>query len=277
MTIYLDSLILTNIYVNFFILKSVCFITHTFLSFKRIIIGSVIGSLFSIIAILDIRNFFVLILIKFLTTFIIALSVFYKCKLAKLFKYTIMLFFVSFAFFGVASLICKLFKSEIIFINNFTVYFDISGFILMISTVISYILVAYITNILNVKFNKYKSYKINVKIKGREFEFCGICDSANNLFDVFSGKPVIVCNSKDLWGLFFKSDENVSIENILEKGFRFTPFSTISNNGFLPIFKADEICIFSETNEEKLVDAYIGISQNQNREENAIFNPTLLV
>lgn len=57
-SIYLDVLIVLNIYVNYFLLRATAKFTHTPLKTIRCIISSAIGSLFSLTILLPAGNFF---------------------------------------------------------------------------------------------------------------------------------------------------------------------------------------------------------------------------
>ncbi len=280
MTIYLDSLIITNIYVNFFLIKALFRITHTKITFKGNLLGAVIGSITSIFMIFPIENNIFSLIVKLIFAFIIVFSVNFKLDIKKIAKLSFLFFGISFGFYGVITLICTLVETKLILLNNFTVYFDISTFALMVGTIISYVVVTFLERFLRVHFSKAKSYFVTVKIKGKTYSFKGICDSGNNLFDMFSGQPVVVCNSYNLYSeIFPRNDEEKEIDPIelIEKGARLTPYSTIMGNGFIPILKAEKLIISSVLNEEKEVDCYVGITQNKGREENAIFNPAILV
>ena len=63
-SIYLDVLIVLNIYVNYFLLRATAKFTHTPLKTIRCIISSVIGSLFSLTILLPAGNFLIPLAIK---------------------------------------------------------------------------------------------------------------------------------------------------------------------------------------------------------------------
>ena len=63
-SIYLDVLIVLNIYVNFFLLRATARFTHTPLKTSRCVLSSVLGSLFSLTIFLPVSNFFITLLIK---------------------------------------------------------------------------------------------------------------------------------------------------------------------------------------------------------------------
>ena len=174
-------------------------------------------------------------------------------------------------------------NASAIIVHNYSVYFNISVLTLAISTIIAYIIICIITLILDKKFNINHSYKINLKLFGKMYLLNAICDSGNSLIDTFSGKPVIICNSKEIAEIANIDDnKKYSAEEYLDvmknfKGLRLLPYATIGNKGIIPAFLAESIIISNEKNEVKPVDAYIGLCINKSSSYEAIFNPRLLI
>ena len=75
-------LIVLNIYVTFFLIKATARFTHSPLLSARLIVSSVIGSLFSLVMLLPRINFLLLFTVKVLAAFIIVLIAFVNPKLA---------------------------------------------------------------------------------------------------------------------------------------------------------------------------------------------------
>ncbi len=281
--IYLDVLLITNIYVNYFLLKGTARISHTALTVKRCIAASVFGSVTAMTIFFPVMNFFVIAVIKLLGAMFIIRVAFAKLSLKRFIKLTLIFFGISFIFGGVMVAICEITKASAIIVNNYSLYFDISTFTLAVSTIIAYVVICVICNILDKKCNANHSFKVIVELCGERLSLGGICDTGNSLVDTFTGKPVIICHSEKLFKLA-NLDENkqYDAEGYLDalkgfKGVRLLPYSTICNSGIIPAFLADGILIENEKGEIKPVDAYIGLSQKQNSEFEAIFNPRLLI
>ena len=281
--IYLDVFIITNIYVNYFLLKSTSRISHTKLTIKKCALASVIGIFPSLIILLPQCPIQVLAIIKFSSALLIVAIAFLKVKLSQLIKLTIIFFTISFIFSGAMTFITQITKISAILINNYTVYFDISTFTLVVSTIVSYCVVSVVSLILDRKMNSNHSYTVSVSFKGNNYVFSGIGDTGNTLVDGFSGKPVIICDSIKLANnLNIDTNKNYSTSEYMElfvdfKGFRLLPYSTIGNKGIIPAFLVDNIFIIDENKNIKNIDAYIALSSNLNGGENAIFNPRLLI
>lgn len=280
--IYLDVLIITNIYVNYFLLKSTARITHTALTTKRCIIASIVGIITAFIIFLPEQSMIFVSLLKLAGALFIVRIAFKKVSIKQLIRLTVVFFVVSFIFSGIMMLISQITKVSTIIVNNYSVYFDISLLTLAISTIIAYTAICIVTYIFDKKCNLNYSYKVKVKLFGDEYLFDGVCDTGNSLIDAFTGKPVIICNSSEIASIAnLEKDRNYSTEDYLEhfknfKGLRLLSYSTIGNQGIIPAFQADSIIISNENNVEKPVDAYIGLCLSNNTHK-AIFNPRLLI
>ena len=281
-SIYLDVLIITNIYINYFLIKATARFTHTALKISRCIIGSSVGAVFSLIILLPLRNNVIILLLKLLSAFVIIIVSYYKITLKRLIKLTFIFFVINFAFAGIITLICEITKLKVIVINNYCVYFDIPILFFAVSTIIAYFSICLITYILEKNFNKEHSYKVLVDIFDKQYLFDAICDTGNSLSDSFTGKPIVVCNSKQLSEKIDFDINNEDIEQCYKKilkknnAFRLLPYSTIKGDGIIPVIKPDKIFIKNDKNEVKPVDAFIGITNNSGKQSQAIFNPSLL-
>ena len=281
--IYLDVLIITNVYVNYFLLRATSRISHTALNFRRCALACLVGSFTSLTILLPEMNIFLNFILKFGMSFFIVKIAFSKLKIERYIKLDILFCVISFVFAGFISMVCELFNFSLIVVSNSTIYFNISLLALGLSTAIAYAIVCAVTYILDRKCNINHAFKVKINLFGDDFELDAVADTGNLLVDTFSGKPVIVCNSNKL-------SEMASLENRKEysatdylskmknfKGLRFLPYKTIGNSGIIPAFSADMVTVKNENDEEKPVDVLIALSTNSMSEEKAIFNPRILI
>ncbi len=281
--IYLDVLIITNVYVNYFLLKGTARISHTALTVKRCIIASVLGTLSALMILLPELGLALNLLVKLLCSVIIVRIAFKWSTIKRFAKLTFIFLGISFIFAGVMLTVCDLLKISSIIVQNYSVYFDISVLTLAVSTIVSYIMVCIITYILDKKLNASNSYKVIISLFGKSYTIDAIADTGNSLIDTFSGKPVIICKSHELAMVAdINLGDNFDVNDYLEKmkkfrGLRLLPYKTIGNNGIIPAFLAESIFISNEKNQMKPVDAYIGLCVEDKSEDKAIFNPRLLI
>ncbi len=174
-------------------------------------------------------------------------------------------------------------NSSFVIVNNSAVYLDIPVLFLALTTIIAYIIISVFMFIFQKNFNLTNNYKVLVEILGKQYLFDAICDTGNNLTDTFTSKPVVVCNSKQLSDVL---DVDFNCNDIEEKyydliakikGLRLITYNTIQGSGVIPVIKPEKLFVKDNKNLVKPVDAFVGITFNKNRKEEAIFNPSILV
>lgn len=265
-TIYIDVLIVLNIYVNYFLLRITARLTHSPLTTGKCIISAVYGSLYSLLILAPPLNALINISIKlFAAVTIIILAFGFQGK--KRFTINMISFFsANFILAGTVYAVYSWLKPEFVHFNNSYFYVDFSLLLLVITTAIMYFMVYIAENFLDRTPDGSDCYDVIIKYNDRIITLDGLADTGNSLTDFFSGSPVIVCDEKKFG--------DITDGKIPPKGFRILPCSTISDSGFIEIFRPDEVLIQNSLNgERKQVNAVIGLGKNSG---NAIFNPKLL-
>lgn len=277
-TIYIDVLIVLNIYVNFFLLKATARLTHTPLKTSRCVFSSALGSLFSLTIFLPEMNFLIPLAIKLSAAIIITAIAFGIKDKRQTIKLVFCFYLVNFLFGGIIMLFYLTFKPGFMALGNTYFYVDFSLLSLVVFTAVSYFAVSAVRRFMDRGCDVKKKYKVMIRQGNSSVSVDALADTGNSLVDVFSGKPVIICRCEDLRKVADLPAEPVP-ENaeLLYKtnALRFIPYSTIGNNGMIAVFSPDEILICdSETGKTKKVDAMIGINT---KDVPAIFNPKLLI
>lgn len=272
-TIYIDVLIVLNIYVNYFLIKATGKITHTRVKFSRCIIASLYGSLFSLLFLIPQLDQLLNIIIKlFAGATIIPIAFGFHGKITYIFN-CISFLGVNFVFAGAIYAVYSWLKPDFMHFNNSTFYIDFSLLLLIVCTAVLYLFLCAIRFFTDKTPETENCYKIIIRYKDKIVSFKGLADTGNSLVDFFSGNPVIICGSdrmSDVTGLeAFSSDwQNIP------KGFRLIPYSTISSDSMVPVFRPDEIIIYNaRSGSRKSVEAMIGFAAEN---PYAIFNPKLL-
>jgi stage II sporulation protein GA (sporulation sigma-E factor processing peptidase) len=268
--VYIDTLFIINLYVNFFLIKACGAFLHRRISTVRCVLGAVSGGVSSLVILLPSLPLFLNAAIKLVIGAVLVLIVFGWEDFGKFAKNALIFFVINVIFAGVM-LVLGLFVSPLGMIyNNGTVYFDISFLALLIFTAAAYFTVRVLRYFLDVRFNADKVYKILFKYNGESRTLSAFADSGNTLTDFFTGKPVIICDKSTCADLF-PGFEAADFE--LVRGLRLLPFSTINGSGIIPVFKPESITI-----DGKDVDVLLGISKESINKNgvNAIFNPKLL-
>lgn len=285
MVIYLDVLILINLYVTYFQILAVSVFTHRKTVWYRKLSAAGIGAVASLSIFIPQEMVLTLTLLKIFLCALIAFVAFGYTGFRAYAVSVLFLMLVSFVFSGL--MLCVwLFAApmKMLFING-TVYFGVDTMTIILSTCAAYGVVRIIRYILDKNGKTDGKYTVIIKNNGRECRLSAFADSGNGIVDCFSGLPVIVCR-RDMCAdvsppAIEMIENNSDISDIgtqMIKGVRIMPFSTVGKGGLICMFKAESVVIDDETNEEKYpVNALIGIVIGGRQEYEAIFNPKILV
>lgn len=285
MVIYLDVLILINLYVTYFQILAVSVFTHRKSIWYRKLSAAGIGAVASLSIFIPQEMVLTLTLLKIFLCALIAFVAFGYTGFRAYAVSVLFLMLVSFVFSGL--MLCVwLFAApmKMLFING-TVYFGIDTMTIILSTCAAYGVVRIIRYILDKNGKTDGKYTVIIKNNGRECRLSALADSGNGMVDCFSGLPVIVCR-RDMCAdvsppAIEMIENNSDISDIgtqMIKGVRIMPFSTVGKGGLICMFKAESVVIDDETNEEKYpINALIGIVIGGRQEYEAIFNPKILV
>lgn len=285
MVIYLDVLILINLYVTYFQILAVAAFTHRKTVWYRKLSAAGIGAVASLSIFIPQEMVLTLTLLKIFLCALIAFVAYGYTGFRAYAVSVLFLMLVSFVFSGL--MLCVwLFAApmKMLFING-TVYFGIDTMTIILSTCAAYGVVRIIRYILDKNGKTDGKYTVIIKNNGRECRLSALADSGNGMVDCFSGLPVIVCRrdmcadvSPPAIDMIENNSDISEIGTQMIKGVRIMPFSTVGKGGLICMFKAESVVIDDETNEEKYpVNALIGIVIGGRQEYEAIFNPKILV
>lgn len=278
-TIYVDILIGTNIIINYFILLAVAKFTkilpHTF----RMICGSVLGALCSIVILLPEIPFALNMALKLSISVGIILVTFGYNNIKSFLKNISLFFLISFCFCGVMLFIWFMFTPQNVYVRNSVVYFNISPTIMVISTVVSYIIIRIITHLSGRQEVKSDICKIKLINNGRYCEFYGKIDTGNSLCEPFSGIPVIVVNESAVKSMaedeFFNLLNHTEPISTLKQNYRLVPFKSVGGEGLLPAFIPKEVYIDGTFCTQKI---YVAVCKGNvlNGNIKAMVNPEIM-
>ena len=265
-TIYIDLLVIINLYITFFLLKGTAVFLHRKAATHRILLGSLAGGVSSLVILLPTLPFLLNSACKIVTGLLIVLITFGYKKSYEYLKTSLIFIVINVVFAGLALLLWFFVAPSVMEYNNAVVYLDISLPVLVITTALAYGVIRFLRYMLDAREIGEREHKVIIKVKGKSVVLDGLADSGNVLIDYFSGLPVIVCPYSPL--------AEVAPDGILDTpppvGIRLLPYNTIDSHGLIPVFKADEVII-----NDKTVNVFIGIITNSR--EIAIFNPKLLI
>lgn len=272
MVIYLDVLIIVNIYITYFTLKATAKLLHLGYKTKRLISASVLGGLFSLSAVIKADIIF-LILLRVLMTFIITVTAFGFPNIRRLILRMLINIGGGTLVCGISIMLRECTGSSLFNAAGGYPYLNISVMTLIIATTAAYTALTVFRRICD-KPSTDELIKITIIKDGKTASISAYPDSGNNLRDFLTGLPVIVCRKDKIKGIFTLENEEE-----LPSGARIIPFSSIGGNGFITAFKPDSLTAEYGGGKEKNIEALIGTGGDslENESFDAIINPKILI
>lgn len=275
MYIYIDILIITNIYADFLLLKSAAVLTHAPLKTLRGLAAAFLGGLSSLIILLPKLNLFLLVGIKLLTAALLVYTAFGCADMRIYLRRLFVFFLISFVYAGIGTVVSELLGGKFIASANGIVYVDFSMGALVITTIAAYLCVC-VYRMLSDGGSNDEVYTLIISDRGKCVSISAVADTGNVLRDSFTGKPVIVCPGEKLAAVYGNIPCDISDDSFSSSlyGWRFIPYSTASGGGIIPIIHPEEVCLRSEQNGIiAMPDVYIGAGSSGM--ECAVFNPKI--
>jgi stage II sporulation protein GA (sporulation sigma-E factor processing peptidase) len=261
-TVYLDVLLVFNLYVNYILIRMTASLTHSHLSTGRALAASAVGSLCTLMILLPTLPLFLSLLCK-------AGSAAVLCAVAFGWHNRIRLCWSCLCFLGMSLVMAGLLMALALCSNtrvlyaNACWYLDISLFRLVLFTAAAYVLLGVVQRFHDRTHATEGEYRVLVRHGSITVQMEGLADTGNSLVDFLTGLPVIICGGEKM---------ETAAKQIR---CRPLPYTTVSGSGILPVFRPDEVVIYaSHSGTAKSVDALIGVSSGENGR--AIFNPKLL-
>lgn len=277
MYIYADILIITNIYVDFLLIKSAAAITHSPLKAGRGILAAVVGSLFSLAIFLPKSLSFFLVPIKIISSALIVFIAFGFENMGNFFRKMVFFYLCAFIFGGLGTGLAYLTGGRFITARNGVIYADFSMPALVITSIAAYVCIGLYKRLSD--YGTVGSYTVIVSDCGRTASFKAVADTGNILRDSFTGKYVIVCPKDVLLTLYDTVPDCKSVmggKGSLGKRWRIIPYSTISSTGIMAIICPRDVCLKNdETGQIFRADVFLGAAENDCAE--AVFNPKILI
>ena len=227
MIIYVDIVFIINIILDFILLMGVCVILTRNTKIKRIILGSFIGGLSTIILFINISGL-ISFIIKIILGLLMVLVTFGYHSLKYTFNNLFYLYSLSFSVGGVMYLLMD--KSY----YNYIVL--VIGFIL--------VLYLYIKMIKKYQTSYSNYYKVKIIIKGKLYDVIGYLDTGNKLYDTLCNRPVVILDKKIKYNL----------EDVV-----YVPYTSLNNTSILKCLKSDKIII----NNHEFNNYLVGLSNKK--------------
>jgi len=275
MTIYIDIVLIENLIMNYIILFATSIIIKIKAKHMRLIIASLIGAIYAVIAYMNILKIYSTMILKIVLSIIIVYIAFNPKNIKKLMKQILLFYLTSFVFGGAAFFLIYVVKPQNIIMRNGVFVGTYPLKIAMLGATVGFVVIVSAFKIIRSRLSK-KSLICNVYIKlnKKEINTKALIDTGNLLKDPISNDPVIVVEHTLLYDIIPKEIlDNVEkilggdLENFSEdikseyiSKLKVIPFSSLGKqNGMLLGMKADEINIESEEENVTKNNVIVGI------------------
>ena len=141
MTIYIDVVLIENLLMNYIILFATGVILKIKIKHIRLILASLVGAIYTIIAYVSALKIYSNIFLKFILSLIIIYIAFNPKSVKKLFKFTLIFYLTSFVFGGAAFALIYIVKPQEILKNNGLVLNSNSLKVIFISAILAFVII----------------------------------------------------------------------------------------------------------------------------------------
>lgn len=297
MYIYAEYLLIENIIINFIILYVTNRITRTKTNKLRLLIASLVGSIYTLVVFFPSLQFMGKFIIKFSVSILMILLAFNPDKLKVFLRQLSTFYLISFVFAGTIIGIFYILNNKFI-LSKFS--FKNSNELYKFLTVGIGVAIILIRNILKnhlIKINKENCLtNVTISLNNKKTDLVALIDTGNSLKEPISQKPVMIVEYSALKTILPELVKNVYIENedidlnfiaqIMEEigdeiKLRLIPFRSLgNNNGILIGFIPDSIRVDLNNETKKLTDDIIVAIYNDklavNEQYNGLLHPEML-
>ncbi len=275
MTIYIDVVLIENLLMNYIILFATAIILKLQVKQIRLITGSLVGAIYTIISYVSGLKIYSNFFLKLILSIIIIYISFNPKSLKKLLKFTLIFYLTSFVFGGAAFALIYVVKPQELLKNNGLILNSKSLRVIFISAIIAFIVIIIGFKIVKNKISAKDMYcDIEIKINNKKIQTKAMIDTGNFLKEPITNTPVIVvehtllyeCIPKEilnhiediLGGDFSEIPDNIRKEYISK--LKVIPFSSLGKqNGMLLGIKPEGVIIKNEEEEKENNNVIIGI------------------
>ncbi|MGN0687882.1 MAG: sigma-E processing peptidase SpoIIGA [Oscillospiraceae bacterium] len=269
-TIYIDVLLIINLYINYFLVRGTAVLLHRELSTWRCLAAAAVGAVFSLSVLFPEMPFLLSSVIKLLCAAAIVLTAFGRQQPGEYLIAMLCFSVISFTYAGamLALWICA--APNGMYYCNGVAYFDTPIIAVTIITILAYIAARLIRYYLDRKNLSATTARVMITVGSKSVELTGAADTGNGLYDPFSGKPVVICRAESINEIMPEKVKLYLYGDISKlDSIKLIPCSTISGETLIPVFSAGLVINGVKS------DAVIGVSK-QLTGTDCIFNPRLI-
>lgn len=271
LTVYLDVIFLENLCINCIILLATALINKNTINIIRILLSSLIGSVYAVSVYLAIAPMFSNIILKILLSICMVHVAYNPKNMKTLIKELVLFYLTSFTFGGVAFALLYFVKPQEILIKNGVLIGTYPIKIALTGVIVGFIVITVAFKSFKKKLSKKDMFcDITINFEGKYKTIKAMIDTGNLLKEPITGNPVVVVEKSELLEIvpknILENSENIitgRVDTELDEyssRFRVIPFTSLGKeNGLLLGIKIDNLQIDYDEQENNIKGAILGI------------------
>lgn len=275
MTIYIDIVLIENLIMNYIILFTTAVVLKIKVNHIRLILASLLGAGYSIIAYMGIIKVYSSIILKIILSVLIIYIAFNPQNIKKMCKDLLLFYLVSFVFGGAAFALIYIIKPQNILMKNGLFLGTYPLKTVMLGAVVAFCIIIGAFAIIKNKISKKDMFcEIEILINQKKIKTKAMIDTGNMLKEPITKVPVIVVehillyscmpkeilnNLKEIMGGDFKNIPCDIQEKYISK-LKLIPFSSLGKqNGMLIGIRPEYVKVITDEQEKINKNVIIGI------------------
>ena len=275
MTIYIDIVLIENLIMNYIILFTTAVVLKIKVNHIRLILASLLGAGYSIIAYMGIIKVYSSIILKIILSVLIIYIAYNPQNIKKMCKDLLLFYLVSFVFGGAAFALIYIIKPQNILMKNGLFLGTYTLKTVMLGAVVAFCIIIGAFAIIKNKISKKDMFcEIEILINQKKIKTKAMIDTGNMLKEPITNVPVIVVehillyscmpkeilnNLKEIMGGDFKNIPCDIQEKYISK-LKLIPFSSLGKqNGMLIGIRPEYVKVITDEQEKINKNVIIGI------------------
>lgn len=275
MTIYIDIVLIENLIMNYIILFTTAVVLKIKVNHIRLILASLLGAGYSIIAYMGIIKVYSSIILKIILSVLIIYIAFNPQNIKKMCKGLLLFYLVSFVFGGAAFALIYIIKPQNILMKNGLFLGTYTLKTVMLGAIVAFCIIIGAFAIIKNKISKKDMFcEIEILINQKKIKTKAMIDTGNMLKEPITNVPVIVVehillyscmpkeilnNLKEIMGGDFKNIPCDIQEKYISK-LKLIPFSSLGKqNGMLIGIRPEYVKVITDEQEKINKNVIIGI------------------
>ena len=277
MTVYVDVVFMENLFMNYIILFATAVINKVEIKLIRILLSSILGSIYAVVAYTNILSNSTGVIIKILLSVAMIYIAFKPEGFKRFIKQLLIFYLATFTFGGVAFALLYFVKPGELLIENGIYIGTYPIKIVLLGGIVGFVIITIAFNLIKGKLSKNDMFcNISIYIDSKRKDMISMIDTGNLLKEPITGMPVIIVEKEELKDIIpmeiLKNvnkiingdiDDIKNIEQYISK-FRVIPFNSLGKqNGLLLGIKADKIIVDYDENKIEHNNIIIGVYEKK--------------